>query len=734
MDHIFNAEWIKAPRYRKDAALVFLKTFQTEHVKSAELMITARGVYHCEINKTPVGDYVLAPGWTDYYHRLQYQTYDVTSLLSGKNCIEIRVGRGWYFHNWYDKEKKLIRPDEPAVLASLQLTYENGTTETIRTDASWRMRTDEVTYNHIYNGETADLAAKKKPLVNAAVVALSKDLLIPQEGEKITEHERFPGVKLLRTPKGEQVIDFGQEITGYVEFTARGKKGTPVRIRHFEMLDRDGNVYTENYRSAKSEFTVICGFGARKIKPRFTFYGFRYIAVEGIEAADPADFTAIAVYSDMKRTGRFSCSDPMINRLYENIVWGQKGNFLDVPTDCPQRDERLGWTGDAQVFCKIASYNFDTERFFGKWLGDLRTTQNADGRIPNFVPCRESEGGGSAAWADVSVIVPWQMYLTYGNKKILQENFPMMEKWVRYMINAAKKEKAGKNFDKNRNIYLHNDHWHFGDWLALDLPDKEAVGGATDKDLIATAFFAYSTSLLIKAGEVLGRDMREYKELYGHIRDAFREEYVRPDGSLTSDTQTAAVLALQFGLTDDREAAAKQLVRLIRACGHLTTGFVGTPYLLHVLSDIGETKLAYDLLLRDEFPSWCYPITKGATTMWERWNGMKPDGTFATKSMNSFNHYAYGAVGDWMTEHMAGIVLPEDGAGYRKVRFAPETDSRFDFVEASVDTRAGTVASRWEKTENGFLFTFTVPENTGAEAVIGGKLYTLHTGINEIAG
>ena len=444
----------------------------------------------------------------------------------------------------------------------------------------------------------------------------------------------------------------------------------------------------------------------------------------------PDEFTAIVVHSDMKRTGHFNCSDDMINQLFHNIIWGQKGNFLDVPTDCPQRDERLGWTGDAQVFCKVASYNFNVEKFFRKWMGDLRAMQKPSGSIPSFVPTKYDDHGGSSAWADVATILPWQMYLTYGNKELLRENYSLMKNWVDFMRSYALKKKPEEGISTDP--YLYEGHWHFGDWLALDLPDKEAVEGATEKDLIGSAFFAYSTSLLIKASEVLGIDCRYYKNLYRNIRKSFIKKYIDENGKMKCDTQTACVLALHFGLYENKEPLASQLTSLVKGFGHLTTGFVGTPYLLHVLSDIGETELAYELLVRDEFPSWCYPITQGATTMWERWNGYKPDGSFATPDMNSFNHYAYGAVGDWMYEKMCGIRQKEGTAGFTDIVFAPLTSNRFTFAEASIETANGKVASRWERSGKKTEYTFTVPEKTCAIALINGKKYVLNTGINKI--
>lgn len=732
MDNIFSAQWIKPQRQRRDAVTDYIKTFPARPFPvRAELQISALGVYSCEINGQKVTDSVLNPGWTDYNKRIQYQTFDVTELLGRENTITVGVGIGWRFHNWYDLSSKIISYGNTALIAALTITYEDGEEVCICTDGSWITRENRVRYNNMYNGETVDLTFRPSAGTAAKVIPYTKDTLIPQEGELIREQEKIRGKRIIRTPEGDTVIDFGQELTGYVCFYASAAKGEKIRIRHFEMLTKDSNVYTDNLRSAKQELTVICDGTAQLIKPLYTFYGFRYIAVEGMSVTSADEFLAVVVHSDMKRTGYFSCSDETINQLFSNIIWGQKGNFLDVPTDCPQRDERLGWTGDAQVFCKVASYNYNVEKFFKKWMGDLRAMQKPSGTIPSFVPTKFDDDGGSSAWADIATVLPWQMYLTYANKSLLRENYQLMKKWVDFMRHWALKRKPDEGISTNP--YLYEGHWHFGDWLALDLPDKEAVGGATEKDLIGCAFFYYSTSLLIKASQVLGEDCRYYKNLLKNIKKAFIGRFIAEDGTMKCNTQTACVLALHFGIYNDKQPIAKQLTALVRESGHLTTGFVGTPYLLHVLSDIGENELAYELLMRKEFPSWCYPVTQGATTMWERWNGYKPDGTFATPDMNSFNHYAYGAVGDWMYEKMCGITQEEGTAGFKSIVFAPVTTDRLTFARASIETADGTVSSEWKNTEKGTEYTFSVPANTRARAVINGETFTLKTGINKIA-
>jgi len=738
MENIKKACWIKPKTPKGEAGLSFYKAFEaSKEVVRAEMEITALGVYKLFINGISAHKSVLMPGWTDYYNRLQVQTYDVTSLIKSKNKITVEVGQGWLFHEWYDEESDIKTCNEPLLIAAIKLSYADGSEELICTDESWKVRESNIRYNNIYNGETVDFSFSLPAFAPAVEVPYTKDILIPQEGEYITEQERFPGCRLIKTPKGETVVDFGQEITGYITFSSKLGEGKKAKIVHFEMLDKEGNVYTANLRSAKQTLTVIGDGKEHKIKPAFTFYGFRYIRVNGIKVTDPAMFTAIAVNSEMERTGDFVCSDPYLNKLYSNIIWGQKGNFLDVPTDCPQRNERLGWTGDAQVFCKTASYNFDVYTFFKKWMGDLRSAQKTrKGMIPSYVPCYKKEGGGSAAWADVATILPWQMYITYGNKDILKENWTLMKNWVDYMTLKAKKKVVWEQDedleDRSTDPYLHNNQWHFGDWLSLDLPNLEAVSGATDKHLIAQAFFCHSTALLIKAGKVIGKNVESYEELYKKIVDAFNYTYINENGEMTSDTQTACVLALWFDLAKNREPVIKQLLRLVNEKGHLTTGFVGTPYLLPLLSSLGETKLAYDLILRKEFPSWLYPVTKGATTMWERWNGIRPDGEFADVGMNSFNHYAYGAVGAWMYENMAGIRPDGDSPAYEKILFAPETDERLSFVKASIKTKRGEILSQWSRTDEGTEYTFIVPEGSTARAIIGTNELTLNTGINKI--
>ena len=732
MDQIYRAKWIKAKQYHKVCETEFLASFRAHKaIASASLSITAHGVFVAHLNDARVGCDIFAPGWTAYDKRLQYMTYDVTPLLqTGENSLRVQVGRGWLFHQVKEWAWNGLRADEAALLCALTVTYEDGDAETLLSDESWKTRKGRIVYNDMYNGETLDLFSRRMPLSPAAAVNCPKDMLLPAEGAPVREQERLPGQTLLRTPKGETVIDFGQELTGYVEFTANAPASTKISVRHFEVLDKAGNVYTENLRSAKATYCVIAGKTPQKVKPQHTFYGFRYICVSGMAVEDPAAFTAIVVHSEMKRTGSFSCAHPLLNRFAQNVVWGQKGNFLDVPTDCPQRDERLGWTGDAQIFCRTAAINFDVRDFFRKWLGDLKADQRADGAIPHVCPYpwnRRHDNYASPAWADVAVVVPWELYLAYGDLQELQKQYPLMKQWVDYMIGCCVKkgEKEGKAFAHP---------WTeggFGDWLSLEDISSEAGVGVTDRGLIATAYLAYDLRLLMKAGRLLGAPTDYYEYVYNDAVAFFRAAYMK-NGRMLQDTQTAAALALVFGLSDDPAETARQLTENVRRYGRLTTGFVGAGLLLDALTLAGEDTLATDLLLREDYPSWLYPVTMGATTVWERWNGIFPDGRFADKGMNSFNHYAYGSVFAWMMRRLAGLCPAEDVPAYREIRFAPAPDARIPWVKAAIETDRGTVASAYEKTETGWRFRFTVPKGCKATAICFGNTYPLQTGENTI--
>lgn len=713
-----RSEWIKGCEKNLRGGTVYLKNFRcAAKAEKAILKITALGVYEAKLNGERVGDFILAPGWTSYLNRLQVQSYDVTNLLKTENSLEVTVGQGWRAIANKRDGSDFLGYRDTALIAELTIVYADGTAESIVTDSSWTARESKLRYTNIYDGDIYDATFKAGSARHCICVDLKKDMLIPQEGEKIVEHERMPALQIIKTPAGETVIDFGQNMTGYVEFRIKGTRSAQATISHGETLDCDGNFYNANYRSADARIKFVCDGEEQTYKSALTFFGFRYIRLENWpDEVKKENFTAVVVHSDIRRTGYFECSDETVNKLFKNIIWGQKSNFLDVPTDCPQRDERLGWTGDAQVFVRTASLNFDVERFFKKWLRDLAADQGRDGCVPHVVPNIFDDMGGSSAWSDAAVICPWEIYRTYGDKAVLEEQFDSMKAWIDWM---RERSENGKRSGGS----------HFGDWLGLDSPEG-SYKGATPEELIATAYYKYSTELFIKAAHALGRDVAEYENIPAEAAKAFRREYME-NGRVKNATQTACVLALYFDITDDRAATVGQLNELIERAGHLETGFVGTPYLLHALSDNGYAETAYDLLLRREYPSWLYPISKGATTVWEHWDGIKPDGTMWSTDMNSFNHYAYGAVADWMYGAAAGINSDPDRPGFEHIIFRPVTDRRLDFVKASIDTRRGTVASEWRRENGRIKYIFTVPEGCGASVIIGGEKHEVGAGTHE---
>jgi alpha-L-rhamnosidase len=501
-------------------------------------------------------------------------------------------------------------------------------------------------------------------------------------------------------------------MVGWVRLKVQGAAGTTVTIRHAEVLDKSGNFYTENLRAAKATMSyTLKGGGVETYEPHFTFFGFRYVAVDGYPGELTTDsLTGVVVYSDMTPASEFETSSQPINQLQHNIIWGQKGNFLDVPTDCPQRDERLGWTGDAQVFARTAAFNMDVAGFFTKWLRDVAADQYTSGSVPHVIPdvlgTNQSPAGASAAWADAAVIIPWTMYRSYGDKRILEAQYPSMVKWVEYV-----KKRAGDDC-------IWDGDNHFGDWLAFATTRSDYPGATTGKDLIATALFAYSTDLLQRTAQILGKqdDAAKYGEQLAKIKTAFCREFVTETARVGEDTQTAYALALQYDLLPEatRPVAAKRLAKEIRDRKHLTTGFVGTPYLCHVLSRYGYLDEAYMLLNREAYPSWLYPVKQGATTIWERWDGQKPDGSFQDKGMNSFNHYAYGAIGEWMYRVMAGIEIDPAAPGYKHILIQPQPGGGFTSVKASHQTMYGKVSSAWTLKDGKFELSVEVPANTKA--------------------
>ncbi len=733
-----NARWITVSE-KCEGAVCFSKAIKLEGaIKRAELYVSSVGNYVARINGYRVGDAVLTPGWTSFKHRIQYQRYDVTDLLSGDNLLEICVGGGWALGSFGESRGCGSFGERPALIAALEISYEDGSRASFVSDEAWEISTTEVLYTDIYHGEICDLAGERKNL-GRAVLSEFRAKLIPQVGEWIREMERLAPIELIKTPSGDTVIDFGQNMTGYVELKINAPRGSRIVIQHAEVLDSSGNFYNANFRGAKSEDVYVTSGGNDVLKPQFTFHGFRYIRLSEYpyDEVELDNFRAVVVHSDMERTGYFKSGNEKINQLYHNIIWGQKSNYLDVPTDCPQRDERLGWTGDTQVFCRTAAINYDVKRFFEKWLGDLACDQGADGGVPSVIPSCFKRSRFSAAWGDAACIVPWEIYRAYGDKKLLKKNYSAMKKWVEYMHGFGPEE------------YLWLGGYHYGDWLAMDNGGDSYVG-ATSTDLIASAYFAYSTEILVKAGRVLGYDVSKYESLYEHIVSAFRMRYI-PNGELCQhpdldergisnpprETQTAYTLILYFRLCEerDRQRFADRLAEMIRENGGLmTTGFVGTPYLLHALTEGGHTDVAYDLLFEERNPSWLYSVCHGATTMWEHWNSLKEDGSFWSTNMNSFNHYAYGAVYDWIFGKALGINISEDAPAYREITFAPHPDRRLGFADGSVKVSGGVVRSCWYYKEDRVYYEIEVPKGSVAKICLpSGRCERVSSGIYHFA-
>ncbi len=706
---VFQAKMITHDFSEKETACpIFSKTFAVKgNVKKARIYVTSRGVYEAYLNGKRIGEDRMTPGWTSYHHRLQYQIYDITEMLREENEVEIMVGNGWYKGVYGFMLTPNIYGDRVGAFAEIHMEYEDGKREVLCTDESWKVRTGEILCSEIYMGETIDTTVDEAQgnTGTVSVTDFDRQTLTAQENEPVRITERIPAKELLVTPKGERLVDFGQNMTGIVEVKVHGRKGQKVVIRHAEVLDKEGNFYPETLRQAKSEDTYICNGEEQTFLPHFTFHGFRYICVEGLDSLTPEQFTACVMHSDMEKTGNFHCSNGKVNQLQSNIAWGQRGNFLDIPTDCPQRDERLGWTGDAQIFSWTAAFNRNTALFFRKWMRDVAAESSLEKGVPHVVP--DILGSySSSAWSDVAVIVPWVVYQTYGDKGILEENWKCMHEWVDYIRNQC-----GENG-------LWQSGYQYGDWLALDKEESADRTGATDKYMIANAYYLYVTDLVKQTAGILGLEEEEkkYQELYDTALEAFRQEYYTNTGRIVSETQTGAVLSLYFNLA--REKDRKRILQNLKTNienhkNHLATGFVGTPYLCHALSENGEHELAATIFMKEDYPSWLYAVNMGATTVWERWNSIMPDGSFDVSGMNSLNHYAYGSVGDWMYRKVAGVSQSEPG--YKKFKVQPMFVKGIEEAGVEFESVYGKIESKWNCKDGKIHGWVRVPANTTAE-------------------
>lgn len=736
----WHGVWIQPP-FVKELHPVFQKTFTVEE-QEAEVMASGRlyicglGLYEVYINGEKVGDEYLTPYCTDYRYWIQYQTYDVRKYIKpGVNQIQVFLGNGWYKGRFGYLEKGMLREyygDRFLLLADLYLTGMDGTNRVIGTDESWLALKSTVITSGIYDGEMYDarmeaaLETIPKRQVRYAVKAQAPTgKLCPMTGVGVKKQQVFKVKEIITTPIGETVLDFGQELTGWVAFWPEGPDGQRVTLQHGEVL-QDGVFYRDNLRSAQAEYTFIANGKKQFARPHFTFYGFRYVKVTGMEVneSNVDEFEAWALYSDMEETGEIRTSHETLNRLIENTKWGQKGNFLDIPTDCPQRDERLGWTGDAQIFSMAASYHMQTPAFFRKYLKDMRFEQiEKGGAVPYVVPdvltlgrqmSAESEfdftedlwgEAGASVWGDAATIIPWNMYLHYGNQAWLAEQYENMKLWVDFIIGMDENHCGGGR--------LWNCGFHFGDWLSLDSEGDSREGG-TDKYFVASVYYMNSAELLAKAAAVLGKeeDRTYYAKIADEVRSAVRAAYRTGKGELSIHTQTAYVIGICFKVFDEAEmqAAGAQLYGLLKDNHmHLATGFVGTAFLCHALSETGYTEAAYTLLLNEDYPGWLYEVNLGATTIWERWNSLLPDGSISSTGMNSLNHYAYGSVVDWIYSRACGLKITEQGAGAKQMRIAPQADRRLEYAAAEYRSIAGEYKSGWEWTEGGILYHVQVP-------------------------
>jgi len=673
---------------------------------------------------------VLSPGWTDYSQRVRYQVYDVTDLLQqGSNVIGAILGDGWAVgHVAWDGRQQYA--DRPRFLAQLVLTYEDGSTDIIATGEGWMTSPGPILESDMLMGESYD-ARREMPGWHTvdfddtdwAPVEVFQPLdtkLVATNGPLVKRIQELKpkNIQLIEDMvKPCWVVDFGQNMVGWVRLKVSGPAGTTVSIRHAESLNSDGTIYTANLRTARNnDFYTLKGEGEEIWEPRFTFHGFRYVELTGFPGEPTEEsITGIVVHSDMNPTGSFECSNRLIDRLQHNILWGQKGNFVDVPTDCPQRDERLGWLGDAQVFFRTAAFNMDVAGFFTKWLQDLQDAQSETGSYPPVAPnpLRWDLADGGPAWADAGVIIPWEMYLCYGDTGILEQQYDSMCQYIDFLRQTSRD-----------GLRCYNDYegWRgFGDWLALD--GSEGREGGTSKELIGTAFYAYSTHLMSKIARVLGvpEDVETFTSLSNDAKRAFQKAFVNGDGTMVSETQTGYVLALHFDLLpkDLRAAATNRLAQLIRENGnHLSTGFVGTPYINWVLSESGHLDIAYKLLNQQTWPSWLYSVLNGGTTIWERWDGWTQEKGFQDPSMNSFNHYAYGAIGAWIYAVVGGIDFDPDSPGYKHIKMHPQPGGDLTSAKAELRSIYGPISSAWSCSDGEFDWQISVPANTSATIYI----------------
>lgn len=739
----WHGKWITAP-FVPELTPFFQKTFVLDGQETADMRarmyVCGLGLYEVYLNGEKVGDEYLTPYYTDYRYWIQYQTYDVGNMLkSGENRIDVFLGQGWYMSQFGYTNKALLRNyygSEMKLLLDLYMEGSDGQKRVIGTDTDWLALKSPIAASGIYEGEVYDARMEKnitRPSERSklkAIEATAPDAALePMTGVGVRRKEGLKVKEIITTRTGETVLDFGQEITGWVAFKPEAPSGSKILLQYSEVM-QNGVFYRDNLRMAKAEYLYFSDGEKKLARPHFTFYGFRYVKVTGmkVDASNVDDFEAWALYSDIQETGYIETSNEKLNRLIENTKWSQKDNFLDIPTDCPQRDERLGWTGDAEIFSGAASFHMQTPAFFRKYMKDMALEQREkNGAVPYVVPdiltiARLKNGepefdmtenlwgeAGSCVWGDAATIIPWNMYLFYGNKRLLAEQYDNMKQWVDFIIYMDENHCGGGR--------LWNCGFHFGDWLSLDGADRT---GGTDPHLVASVYYMYSAQLTAKAAKVLGKeeDASYYEQIASEVRSAVRKHYLTAPGRFSVETQTAYVLGIYFGIFEQEEMsiAAEQLKRLLEERNdHLCTGFVGTAHLCPALSRVGLTDKAYTLLLNEDYPSWLYEVNLGATTIWERWNSLLPDGSISSTGMNSLNHYAYGVIVEWIYRYVCGLNPMEEAPGFSKVRFAPQVDKRLSYAKATYDSMYGTYEAGWRIEESRVIYHLTVPFGCEAE-------------------
>lgn len=713
MEEDWVGKWLTCDSTEKRHPSFEKRIAPAKEVAKARLYVSGLGLYEAYIDGNKVGDEFLTPYSNNYNRWVQYQTYDITEQIREGGTLSILLGNGWYKgrFGFSAREEKGYYGNDWKVIADVVLTYADGSEETIGTDETWTVRRSNIIFSNLYDGEQVDDTLEALPEEKPSVCEAPAGKLTARRSLPVIAHEKMIPVELIQTPAGEQVFDMGQNFAGIFTLRVKEPAGTRIHIQTGEVLQQ-GNFYNENLRTAKSEYIYISNGQETVIRPRFTFYGYRYVKVEGVTDLKTEDFTGYALYSDLEMTGDVNTGHELVNKLVSNVRWGMKGNFVDVPTDCPQRDERMGWTADTQVFVPTATFLADTYAFYSKFLYDMYTEQqDLDGMVPDVVPSAGVHSC-SSVWGDAACIIPWYVYQFSGDSRILKDQFDSMKAWVDYITRLDGDDHAWRR------------HFHYGDWLALDNPSGKVdeVMGGTPVEYIANIYYAASAGLVAKAAHVLGyaQEEKKYAKLSEEQFEEVKKEYFSLTGRCCVNTQTALLLALKYNLSKNVKLTITMLRELFSASGgKLKTGFTGMPIMCPVLSENGMDDQAYRLLLNEDFPGWLHEVKLGATTVWERWNSLDDDGNISSTGMNSLNHYAYGSILEWVFRYVAGFRVSEKHPGSRHMVIAPVANEKLKKAQGYYDSPAGKYACAWELTDDEQMkFSVTVPFGCTAEVTV----------------